>query len=303
VKQRWVRFWFWLQVSVGAINGLVALGYASDGRWGRVAFNGGCVALSAWCARVMWKQLERNSHGSDRRTEAGGGNSDAVGAPRLTLHSGGIVPGGGTYTFTVGATGANPGHSLKPGADKAPEIPVEQEDMPILAHRAAKLVTAVGGPRFGALHKKTNFGVDSVATCRAYTDFDLSAAWSTVFGGVTPPPRHEAPAVGCTCGWYAIPTDVPHDYAEDPHVDLLVELSGRVIEHEKGYRAQHQRVIECRVPPCELCAGETHAVRFVGEWSTRCSQHLPAEPTDYVNLPDLAKALGVPVNVAERTAS
>jgi hypothetical protein len=100
-----------------------------------------------------------------------------------------------------------------------------------------------------------------------------------------------------------VPLGIPHPYSDRPHVDLLVELSGRVIEHETGYRAQHQRVIECRVPPCELCAGETHAVRFVGEWSTRCSLHLPSTPTDYVNLPDLAKGLGVPVNVVERTPS
>jgi hypothetical protein len=54
--------------------------------------------------------------------------------------------------------------------------------------------------------------------------------------------EHHAPAWDCSCGFYAVPADQLHQW---PYPGLVaeVELSGVVIEHDRGYRAEHQRVV------------------------------------------------------------
>lgn len=55
---------------------------------------------------------------------------------------------------------------------------------------------------------------------------------------------HDAPAWGCTCGlhaWYALPS-VPTSY--EPGIVIgAVKAWGRVIEHERGFRAERMRVL------------------------------------------------------------
>lgn len=61
---------------------------------------------------------------------------------------------------------------------------------------------------------------------------------------------HESPSWQCTCGYYAF-KNLPHPWGEDVRelfsdgdvVFAAVHLSGHVIEHEKGYRAQYIKPI------------------------------------------------------------
>lgn len=59
------------------------------------------------------------------------------------------------------------------------------------------------------------------------------------------PVEHKPPVLNCSCGFYAYnekPEELYH------YAILQVELSGVIIEHETGYRAQYQRVLGCFMP-------------------------------------------------------
>jgi hypothetical protein len=70
------------------------------------------------------------------------------------------------------------------------------------------------------------------------------------------------PADGCDCGFYALRPDREAEvFGASEHllratsVRLDVELSGAVLEYDRGYRAQHQRVLRVEVPRiCASCA-------------------------------------------------
>ena len=68
---------------------------------------------------------------------------------------------------------------------------------------------------------------------------------------------HDAPEPACTCGFYAVATDdeLWRLGGDEPDLAVLeVELSGRVIEHEHGYRASHQRIRTVRMHRrCSRC--------------------------------------------------
>jgi hypothetical protein len=80
---------------------------------------------------------------------------------------------------------------------------------------------------------------------------------------------HDAPEPACTCGFYAVETDdeLWRLGCDEPDLAVLeVELSGRVIEHEHGYRASHQRVrairMHRRCSRCGRAAELLHRRRF-----------------------------------------
>ena len=60
---------------------------------------------------------------------------------------------------------------------------------------------------------------------------------------------HDAPDSDCSCGFYAVADESQlwRLGADEPELAVLdVELAGRVIEHDHGYRASHQRVTHVR---------------------------------------------------------
>ena len=66
---------------------------------------------------------------------------------------------------------------------------------------------------------------------------------------------HEAPDPACTCGYYAMAS--ADGFGGDSGAALLeVELYGRVIVHERGYRASHQKILRIIVPSCIYCGDE-----------------------------------------------
>jgi hypothetical protein len=189
-----------------------------------------------------------------------------------------------------------------PGEDPRLNRPRVTDDMPILAHRAAQLVERPGGAQ---LQSMTAHGgqllVDMDAMCQSNQMLTWSMHYTFSYPGAPtamPKPNHKAPDWDCHCGFYAVPLADALPY-NTWHVDLLVELSGTVIEHESEpdaptcYRAQHQRLIEARIPACGLCGLPVHGVRLGEAPLGRCSRHLADGA--WLTRDDLARVLPVPV--------
>lgn len=95
--------------------------------------------------------------------------------------------------------------------------------------------------------------------------------------------HHRVPDDGCTCGLHAtrLPGQLP--WSRGPGVLGRVALWGRVIEHERGFRAEHgypQRLrllcgICCWLPGPALASGPAFVVRQRGGWMIPlCERHL-----------------------------
>jgi hypothetical protein len=156
-------------------------------------------------------------------------------------------------------------------------LPNERDTMPILAHRVARLDIESKTRPFGSINFPCWFGIDARAGCGQIAALENKSA----FYGQTDVPLDKAkcsadmPTLTCSCGFYAMPIDrAPHFSAED-FVTLLVELSGKVIACDNMYRARHQRVIECQLPPCRFCLRPAETAEFYGDKfaGTCCSSH------------------------------
>jgi hypothetical protein len=127
------------------------------------------------------------------------------------------------------------------GCEHHPGIPHEHEAMPVLAARWAYLDLRHG--RLWSLNQHCSFEIFEQAHCKNFA-------------------HHEAPEPDCTCGFYAVPADqiVEHrpvhwgsgwreDYTSGSFpVVLSVQLEGRICIHDRGYRAQYQRVLGIELP-------------------------------------------------------
>lgn len=126
------------------------------------------------------------------------------------------------------------------GAMTAP-VPV---DGPLVGLKYAAVVTVDGELRFCGTTARSRhsrcYDTESVATCQQGHD-------------------HRPPAWSCTCGFYAHTTDREleqswGDLRRPYWARLVVELSGRVVEHERGWRASRQVVLEASWEDrCETC--------------------------------------------------
>ncbi|MEM9033851.1 MAG: hypothetical protein AAGD18_04590 [Actinomycetota bacterium] len=114
---------------------------------------------------------------------------------------------------------------------------------PLVATKRCRLGLVDGRPGLRPAVRGTFFRASSRATCGE--------------GHV-----HRVPEPNCTCGFYAL-----HDSDEladrlgpwrPEEVELDVELTGRVVVHEKGLRGEEQTVLGVRVHPmCALCTSRT----------------------------------------------
>lgn len=113
------------------------------------------------------------------------------------------------------------------------DLPTRAQADPIRAYRRAHIVPVAGSYKLGSIVYEGTFAVDASATCEA------------VF-------PHVAPNLLCRCGFYGVKADylstLQAECMSDSTVILEVEFSGRVIACEKGYRAEHQRVLRVLVP-------------------------------------------------------
>jgi hypothetical protein len=166
---------------------------------------------------------------------------------------------------------------------------IEEEDMPILAHRAAHLeLVPRQGLKLKALNQPTYLEVDMDAVCNKHCG-------------------HQAPDWNCACGFYAVPSDIP-SWHQSLSVDLLVELSGIVIEYTQGYRAQHQHICEVILPRCDICGREStqglvaasdldgyNTERQIGIAFYVCDRHTRGDMFT-ITAEDMAEQLGIPVS-------
>jgi hypothetical protein len=125
----------------------------------------------------------------------------------------------------------------------------------------------------------------------------LGAPYAVSDTAVCPLHDHEAPQAGCTCGFYAVETDgeLWRLGSYEPELAVLdVDLAGRVIEHEHGYRASHQYVRRVTVGnTCVRCGGPATALQrhWFGALTPACGRHAK----HFVSVEDASAALGVPV--------
>lgn len=230
-------------------------------------------------ALMQW----RKNHGRNRKAEASPQDPYTSARNRAVAS---LTTGGPwhahTFTWTAPSERARPDLSLE----------VVESDVPILAQRAARLVFNGDSKPWASLHKDASFGVDAEAECVQGPYAFARAGYSHI---------HEAPSTACQCGFYSVPCDIEPWAESGEYVTLIVELSGTIIEHEKGYRAGHQRVMECRLPSCRFCGdvAEIIDVRDNVMSSACCATHVPkADGQVLVTVDDLAKLLPVPVTTA-----
>lgn len=104
------------------------------------------------------------------------------------------------------------------------------------------------------------------------------------------PPPHQAPDLGCSCGFYAFKdvADAAELLSTRPPVGRLfgtalleVDLAGTVIEFDRGYRAGRQRVLGVELPRwCVACAADGAAEparRVLGLAGSRLAEGLDHE--------------------------
>jgi hypothetical protein len=125
----------------------------------------------------------------------------------------------------------------------------------------------------------------------------LGPPYHAVDRAICPLHRHDAPHAGCSCGFYAVPDDqalwrLGADQPDLARVD--VELAGRVIEHDHGYRASDQRALSVEMHHgCARCGARAdvlHQRRFGGlvPACRRCARRP-------MTLQAASASLGVPV--------
>jgi hypothetical protein len=104
------------------------------------------------------------------------------------------------------------------------------------------------------------------------------------------PPPHGVPELGCSCGFYAFKEEraAVKLLSERPPVSRLfgaalldVDLAGTVIEFERGFRANRQRVLGVQVPrwcvPCAADGDAQRAERVAGDAGHRLEAGLRTE--------------------------
>lgn len=245
--------------------------------WGQVAgwtsINIGLAAFHGGWLLTDHHKEKRN--GSNRGTEASAHDSDAEGDSDDSFHI--TINNPGAFSISPGSFLTTIDAPSKPPTPDAEKV---ESDMPILAHRVARLRFDGTDKPFGPLHYGKPFGRDAKARCEQSDPYGMSFAAFGIRPSV--PQRHKAPSLGCNCGYYALPSDLNaweegHDY-----VTLMVELSGTVIEHEKGYRASHQRVVECQIPACRYCGRKASVLDLRGGqmYAATCGYHIATVAPD-----------------------
>lgn len=243
------------------------------------------LATSVPFFRWLFDIKKEKPVGSDRRTEEDSQDSDTNYVTFQVALNKAIASTFNTGASTGVATTAAP-------AEKLEEV---ESDVPILAHRSAFLRFNGTDKPFGPVNVGLgSFGVDADAICA-----DLTGYVSLMHFGGGVRKSHTAPDIGCSCGFYALPPDMDSTYEGNQYVTLLVELSGRVIEHEQGYRAQHQRVVECQLPACPYCGSRADVV-LVADHAMQeacCVGHTPklSEGQVVLDIAAVTRLLPVPV--------
>lgn len=186
----------------------------------------------------------------------------------------GTVSPGGTFTTTTSFSGGM--LSMKTTESGDLHLPERDDDEPIGAFKAASLCLV---PGVGLTLCSLNDGIPheriAEAKCR-YTSHDV------------------IPALDCGCGFYALKDreEAQGGWGNPNNALLEVELGGRVLVCDNGYRAQWQRILRIELGGgCYYCGEEpvTFALDQNDVPTARCGQHVRsteiALPTTVIGLP------------------
>ena len=265
---------------------------------------------------------KREKRNGNRRAERDRDDSRSGGSPHL-LAGGGPIDPNTIYTFVssqpigVWSNGqivhqgqvSSPFRSLHSPDESSekPPLPEREESMPIISWKWANL-THQGGFAFTGIGQGSGhrYKGTAVAECRRGGGYTFSLNGGIAREAVSN--VHAAPHPGCLCGWHGLasPADPapPAGYQGHPFALLDVEFYGRVIIHDKGYRAEKQRVLAAHLPAkCEFCVDPAIQVVIRNGYSSdsdgvavRCATHLG--PWDVpVTVESLAAELGCPVKL------
>lgn len=175
-------------------------------------------------------------------------------------------------------------------------LPEREDDTPILGYKTATLAWARTEE-----HQTYQPTLESVYSTTA---FNLTADRAECHRGGD----HTAPDLACTCGFYAVrERERVEDIYGHAYVLLDVELFGKVIVYEHGYRAERQRILSIGVRGCWYC-NETPS-HLVGQaptpWSRTdttadlisvCTEHLPLAGANLIfTTEEIGVVLGAPV--------
>ena len=147
-----------------------------------------------------------------------------------------------------------------------PKLDVVEREQVRVGWKLAELVLW-NGVHFGSLRDlRRTYDGDATAECSVenWSYVGYMNVWRPS-GEAIVRKAHDAPEPDCHCGFYAV-NDREHLTEQDGSWPLLeVELFGRVIVHEKGFRAQRQRVRCCTVPnACVYCGDEAVGLGVFG---------------------------------------
>jgi hypothetical protein len=193
----------------------------------------------------------------------------------------GVTWGIGLWITIILLHGVDVVRKLSVKLHPVPEI--VEESMPVLATRYAGVRLVHGTMWFKpVIPGHPVFGIDADAECRYYD--------------------HQAPEWNCSCGFYAVPADkLPrHYYGHSTSLILLVELSGEVIIHNGGYRAEHQRILEVYVGKCHKCGCQATALLLASNGkldAVSCDDHVKENEgsrRQVVTLEEASDLAGVP---------
>jgi len=175
------------------------------------------------------------------------------------------------------------------------DLPWDVYATPIRARKLARLAVAQAVPPSGDSPGSPERIVLQPAFFR-----QLGGSYEVAADAVCPLQDHDAPDASCTCGFYAVEDDEElwRLGGYEPELAVLdVDLAGRVIEHEHGYRASHQRVRRVTLGnACVRCGRPAVALRrhWFGGLTPACARH----GKHAIAIDDVAAAFGVPVEFA-----
>ncbi len=174
------------------------------------------------------------------------------------------------------------------------------EDEPLRGVKAGHVTVLPAGVMFTALH------VDPVGRPVAYppqaemTCLCGYAETPGVMGGRRPGRWHQRPEAGDgNCGFYAWKPGQPFPWMAGTWL-LEVDLYGRVVEHERGYRAQKQRVLRISPVPDAFCEPPFALSYLPGEGRVTASCLAcppPQAPSHPVSADRLRRLLNVEVDL------
>lgn len=204
----------------------------------------------------------------------------------------------------TGASAADkPSASTRTGSGVG--VPRETSPEPITAWKAARIMVDPSGRgvQLGALNEGVRHPIEGEAYCRSLRQLSFLLE--------TKPCHYDAPHLDCSCGFYAWKTraDAVEMIGSAGWALLEVELFGTVIQHERGYRAQKQRVLgvtvnsRCNGFMCHTAARwidfAESAKRGRADFTVWCDEHKPSGAKYVTTIQEVANYLRCEVRWAE----